>query len=176
MLRFLLFLFLFLPAEIFSQQLNKQQMRDLLVVATEHKPALDSLLNILESIDKKTPTEESYCGICYGLSCSYDEGNWAKLKHVVKSKNYLNSAVERDPKNPELRFMRFMLEHFLPSFLGFNKHIPDDLKVVFANPTFIDDNLRMKKMAIDFLLWTKRCTPEQTKLLEEQQTQLSKKM
>ncbi len=151
-------------------------MRDLLVVATEHKPVLDSLLNILESIDKKTPTEESYCGICYGLCCNYDEGNWAKLKHVVKSKNYLNNAVERDPKNPELRFMRFMLEHFLPSFLGFNKHIPDDLKVVFSNPTFIDENPRMKKLAIDFLLWTKRCTPEQTKQLESQLATLNKKM
>lgn len=176
MLRILLFIMLFLPAEIFSQQLSKQQMRDLLVVATEHKLVLDSLLNILESIDNKTPTEESYCGICYGLCCNYDEGNWAKLKHVIKSKNCLNNAVERDPKNPELRFMRFMLEHFLPSFLGFNKHIPDDLKVVFANPTFIDDNPRMKKMTIDFLLWTKRCTPEQTKLLEAQLVQLTKKM
>ena len=143
-------------------------MRELFLQATERKPALDSLLHKLEPIEKKTPTEECYQGICTGLYCQYDDGNWAKLKHVMKAKNLLNSAVERAPKDPELRFMRFMLEHFLPAFLGLNKHISDDLSVMFSNPNFIDDNPLLKKKAIEFLLWTKRCTAQQNKLLEAQ--------
>ena len=165
-----------LQTEIFCQQFNRQQLRDLFLQATERKTALDSLALKLESIEKKTPTEESYYGLCNGLYCQYDDGNWAKLKHVVKSKNHLNSAVERDSKDPELRFLRVMLEHFLPSFLGFNKHIPEDLKVIFANPNFIEDNPALRKKVLDFLLWSKRCTAEQNKLLQAQLDELNRKL
>ena len=88
----------------------------------------------------------------------------------------MNSAVDRDPKDPELRFMRLMLEHFLPAFLGLNKHIPDDLQVIFAHPNFIDDNPNLKKKVLEFLLWSKRCTAEQNKLLQAQMDELNKKM
>ncbi|MFI4963598.1 MAG: hypothetical protein ACHP6H_07070, partial [Legionellales bacterium] len=60
-------------------------MRDLLLQAIEHKPSLDSLTFKLESIQKKSPAEESYFGMCNALYCQYDDGNWAKLKHVMKA-------------------------------------------------------------------------------------------
>jgi len=176
-MRYAIFIFLILiQTEVFSQSINRQQLREMFLRATDHKTALDSLVIKLETIETKTPTEESYFGICNGLYCQYDDGNWAKLKHVMKSKNHLNNAVERDPKDPELRFMRLMLEHFLPSFLGLNKHITEDLKVIFSNPAFIDENLSMKKKAIEFLLWTERCSPEQNKLLQTEMDELNKKL
>ncbi|HLP49423.1 MAG TPA: hypothetical protein VK154_00920 [Chitinophagales bacterium] len=165
-----------LQVQAHCQQLARQQLRDMFLAATERKGALDTLARKLETIPSKNPTEESYYGLCNGLYCNYDDGNWAKMKHVIKAKNHLNSAVDRDPKDPELRFLRFMLEHFLPSFLGFNKHIPDDLAVVFANPGFIDDNPALKKKIMDFILWTKRCTPEQTKLVQRQLDELNRKV
>lgn len=158
-----------------SQKLTKPQLRNLFVSATERKSALDSLIVVLESIDKKSPVEESYYGICNGLCCQYVESNFAKLKYVMKSKNYLNSAVNRDAKDPELRFMRLMLEHFLPSFLGLNKHISDDLRVIFSNPKFIDESPSLKRKVIEFLLWSKRGTPEQIRLLELEMAELNKK-
>ena len=103
-----------------------------------------------------------------------DEGYLAKLNHVLKSRNHLNNAVERDSKDPELRFMRLMLEHFLPSFLGLNKHIPDDLKVIFANLSFVDNDPPLKKKVLGFLIWSKRCTPDQEKLLQAQLDELNK--
>lgn len=172
----LFLLCLLFQLESFSQQLSRQQLRDLFLPATERKTALDSLMCRLESIENKTPVQESYLGICNGYYCQHVDGNWAKLKYVMKAKNHLNAAVDRDSKDPELRFMRLMLEHFLPSFLGLNKHIPDDLKVIFANMRFIDDNPPVKKKVLDFLLWSKRCTPEQERLLQTELAELNKKL
>ena len=163
-----------IQTESFCQQFNRHQLRELFIQATEHKAALDSLTQRLESIDKKTPVEECYFGICNAIYCQYDDGNWAKMKHVLKSRNHLNSAVDRDPKDPELRFMRLMLEHFLPSFLGMNKHIPDDLKVIIANPDFVDNDPPLKKKVLEFLIWCKRCTPDQEKLLQTELDELNK--
>lgn len=158
-----------------AQKMSRQQIRELLLKSLENKTALDSLHRILEATPNKTPYEESYLGICTGLYCNYDQSNWDKLRHVMKSKNLLNSAVERDSKDPELRFMRFMLEHFLPSFLGLNKHITEDLAVIFKNPQFIDDNPALKKKAIEFLLWTERCSAEQKLQLQGELAALEKK-
>lgn len=169
-------LFSMVELSICAQTLSRDQLRFHFLQASERKTALDSFLGKLENIDKKTPAEECYFGICNGISYQYDESNWSKLKHVVKAKNALNSAVEKDTKDPELRFMRFMLEHFLPSFLGFNKHIDEDIKVIFSNPNFIDDNLALKKKVIEFMIWTKRCTPEQTKLLEAKMKEINRKL
>lgn len=163
-----------LQTEVFCQQFDREQLRALLLRAFEHKTALDSLTLRLECVEQKTPTEESYFGMCNALYCQYDDGNWAKLKHVMKSRNHLNNAVERDPTDPELRFMRVMLEHFLPSFLGMNKHIPDDLKVIFANMSFVDNDPGLKKKVIEFLIWCKRCTPEQEQILQTQLAELNK--
>ncbi len=174
-MKWLFFLFSFmLQTQSFCQQFSRQQLRSLIVQAMERRGTLDSLTQQLASIEKKTPAEESYFGMCNAMYCQYDDSYMAKLKHVMKSRSHLNSAVERDAKDPELRFMRLMLEHFLPGFLGLNKHITDDLKVIFANPDFVNNDPALKKKVLEFLLWCKRCTPEQEKLLQTQLDELNK--
>ena len=174
-MKWLFFLFSFIAqTQIFCQQFNRQQLRSCMLQAMERKGALDTLNQRLASIEKKTPAEESYFGLCSALYCQYDDSYMAKLKHVMKSHSHLNSAVDRDPQDPELRFARLMLEHFLPGFLGLNKHIPDDLKVIFANMTFVDNDPALKKKVVEFLIWCKRCTPEQNKLLQSQLDEMNK--
>ena len=174
-MKWLIFLFWFITqTEGFCQQFDRQQLRELFLQALEHRTALDSMTHRLECINKKTPVQECYYGMCYAIYCQYDDGNWAKMKHVLKSHNHLNSAVERDPQDPELRFLRLMLEHFLPGFLGMNKHIPDDLKIILANPRFLDNDPPLQKKVSEFLIWSKRCTPEQEKLIKAQLDELNK--
>ena len=60
---------LILQVNVFGQQINRQQLRDCLLQAWEHKAALDSLTTQLQGIDKKTPVEESYFGMCTALYC-----------------------------------------------------------------------------------------------------------
>jgi hypothetical protein len=83
---FFILTFIF-ETEVFCQQLNVRQIRDLFLQALDSKVALDTLTSKLQAIEKKTPTEEGYFGLCIGLYCNYDKGNWAKLKHVIQSKN-----------------------------------------------------------------------------------------
>lgn len=165
---YILTLLLMVITVAFGQSIDRHQLRMYYIDATQRKSALDSLTARLENISTRTPCEESYLGGCYALGTQQVDGNWAKLKLVYKAKNCLNHAVERDPKDTELRFLRFMLEHFLPAFLGLNKHISEDLKVVFEHPDFVDEDPPLKKSVVEFLLWTKRCTPQQTALLEKE--------
>ena len=156
MKRLVLILLTALFLEAPAQSLNRHDLRMWYLVAADRQTALDSFTALIEKIPSKTPCEESYCGMCYALRIAHTDGNWAKIKLVYKAKNYLNHAIERDPNDTELHFLRFLLEHFLPSFLGLNKHISEDLKMIFEHPDFVDEDPVLKEKAMNFLLWTKQ--------------------
>jgi hypothetical protein len=161
--------------QLFSQTIGRQQLRDCFLASIQRKSALDSLINKLEKVAEKSPVQECYYGICYGLCTHYTDGMWAKIKLVNKSKDLLDHAILRDSNDPELRFIRLTLEHFLPAFLGMSKDIPNDLLVILAHPDFAFDNPALKKKALEFLLNTHRCSAEQNKTLQLQLEELNKK-
>ena len=99
---------------------------------------------------------------------------WSKLKLVNKAKDLIDHSIERDPNDPELRFIRLTLEHFIPAFLGMSKDIQKDLAVICAQPIFAADCPAMKKKALEFLLDTHRCNFEQNKMLQQQLAELNK--
>lgn len=169
--RVLFLLFSLIIADLQSQT-TRQDLRNSFLRAIDKRESLDSLKLILENKNNRTFLEDSYLGICYALYANYAEGNFAKLKYVWKAHKLLNKSVSEKPNDPEPRFFRFMLEHHLPSFLGLNKDIPHDLNIIFTNQHFLDDNIAMKKKAIEFLLWTNRCNQNQSALLKAQLSKL----
>jgi hypothetical protein len=150
----------------FCQVLSKQQLRANYLQATQRKSALDSFNTMLTNIASPSPVEQSYCGITTAMQIRYTDGTWGKYRLVVKSKDLLNAAIARDNKDPELRLMRFMLEHHLPSFLCMSTHLNEDLQAIFAQENFLDGNIELKKMVAEFLLGTKRCNENQVRILE----------
>lgn len=162
-------------ANVNELQFERVDLRNYFLKAQSHKETRDFLISNLEKINTRTPVQDSYLGITYALRTSEVEGNFAKIKLVLKARKHLNSGVERTPKDPECRFLRLSLEHALPSFLGMSKHIEEDLEVIFKNPNFVDDNPALKKEILSFLKSSNRCSPSQTILLDKQIAQLNSK-
>ena len=171
----LLLLWLIIATESQAQSLNRQQLRTQYLQCTQRKTALDSFIATLESNPNLTAAEESYLGITTAMLTRYTTGMWSKYRLVVKAKDRLNSAIVRDARDPELRFMRFMLEHNLPSFLCMSTHLSADLDIIMSSGNFMDENLDLKKMAIEFLIKTKRCNQSQLLVLEKTLAEISSK-
>ena len=171
---FLCFIAFLAFTQLSAQAISRQQLRDGFLASMQSKGALESFTGQLENMDTKSPAQECYYGICYGLKTNYTDGMWSKLKLVNKAKDLIDNAIERDPKDPELRFIRVTLEHYIPAFLGMSKDIQKDLAVIFAQPVFANDNLPLQKKALAFLLATHRCSVEQDKILQIQLTELNK--
>jgi hypothetical protein len=49
-----------------------------------------------------------------------------KLTYVQQATRTFEQAVSLDPKNAEIRFLRFSVESNLPPFLGLSKHVEED--------------------------------------------------
>ena len=67
-----------------------------------------------------------------------DASMFNKLSYVQDAARTFDQAVGLDPKNPEIRFLRFSVESNLPAFLGLSKHVDEDkemlLSAAFSHP------------------------------------------
>jgi hypothetical protein len=158
----------FLNLAVSAQTVPRQQLREYFLTALDHEYCRDSITCALENIKNKTPCEESYTGICYAFRILSTESLLSKLKFLSRSRTYLNDGVARAPADPEAHFLRFVLEHYIPSWLGLSKHLNEDLQVVFSNLHFIDDSPKVKKRVFEFIIESKRATPAQNLLLKDE--------
>ena len=67
-----------------------------------------------------------------------DASMFNKLTYVQDASRTFEQAVSIDPRNPEIRFLRFTVESNLPGFLGLSKHVEEDktllLSAALAHP------------------------------------------
>lgn len=152
----------------YGQTFSRQQLRESFLTFRSNKNYRDSILNVYSKLKKKSPEEECFMGICIAFQIKEQTSNWDKLKLVLRARNHLNNGINRQPSDPELRYLRFAFEHYLPSFLGLNKHIEEDLALILSKLNFVDNNKELKKMVLGFLIRSKRCTDEQTKKLKSE--------
>ena len=116
------------------------------------------------------PLYLGYFGATEALLAKHHWNPYKKLEYLAKSQKTLQIAISKSPNNLELRFLRFSIQHYLPSFLGQSKNIDEDktvmLKELAANNYAPED----KPIAINvakFLIESKRCTAEQTIALKK---------
>lgn len=56
-----------------------------------------------------------------------------KLAYFKKGKNDMENAVKKDSKNLEIRFLRYISQSKIPSFLGYNSNLKEDLAFLKEN-------------------------------------------
>lgn len=68
----------------------------------------------------------AYAGAYQGLVARDLKQPWARYQWTRKATTNLNLAVQRDPHNPEWRFLRWLLEKEIPTWLGWSAHVAED--------------------------------------------------
>ena len=67
----------------------------------------------------------------------------SKYSNFNKGKKLLENAVKRDPKNLEIRFMRYICQEKTPSFLGYKDNLEEDKKFILSEyKNTKDENLK----------------------------------
>lgn len=61
-----------------------------------------------------------------------DASMFNKLTYVQDAAKTFEQAVGIDPRNPEIRFLRFSVESNLPPFLGLSKHVDEDKELLLT--------------------------------------------
>ena len=93
-----------------------------------------NLKNKKEEIDFifKYQKEKNSSAMAYVIAAEMKQAEYAlnpisKLSIFNKNKEKLNNLINVDNTNIHLRYIRLLLQEKTPSFLGYNKHIDEDL-------------------------------------------------
>jgi len=144
----------------------KQEM----VKAVENSKLTDSLFSRLDKFQDKTALITAYTGTLEALKAKHAWNPYNKIKYVSRSLKTMKKAIEMDSENMEIRFMRFSIEHFTPSFLGFSQELTEDREEIvkhYQQQNFgLADKTLIKNVA-KFMIDSKRCTSAEIKIFQK---------
>jgi hypothetical protein len=151
------------------------QIRKLFYEAVESEEKLEEL----ESFFSKNFTEKaliyhpvllSYTGAIDALKAKHAINPFTKFSRVLSSLNTLERAVNREPNNLEIRFIRFSILHNLPGFLGYGKERNDDMMVIvtqLAKKDYAKYDPKLQINVIEFMLESEQLNASQTVQLKK---------
>jgi hypothetical protein len=146
------------------------QIRKLLITALESKKTTDSLYKSLGAIKDRPGLINAYMGTLEALKAKHAWNPYYKIKYLNDSEKTFKTAGAADPRNIEIRFMRFSIEHNVPKFLGYTKNLVTDreemIKQIDAK-YYASADKALVKTIIKFLLDSKRCTAAEQKNLTQ---------
>jgi hypothetical protein len=155
---------------------DPNMMRQQLIVALKNSKVTDSLYNELNNTQHKSALMLGYLGTVQALKAVHAWNPFTKIKYLNAAEKTYKSAVDADPHNIEIRFMRFSVEHHVPGFLGYNKNLDTDRKAIIAQlkkGNYHSNDKVFIKTVVQFLLDSKRCTTDENSYLNKQLQQLA---
>lgn len=168
---FLLFFALLFSKILMAYDIDKIRL-DYIAAVNDSKKA-DILYNQLKAIAKPDALVLAYLGSAQALRAKHAFNPINKLAYLKQGSKTLESAVNAAPDNVEVRFLRFSLEHYIPSFLGYNKNLIADKKKILEILQLESKtdgkvvSAQIKKNIIKFLLESKRCSAAETTILKK---------
>lgn len=107
-----------------------------------------------------------YKGAATGLQAKYSSNPYKKYNFCKKGLSLIDNAIESDPLDLELRYLRLILETNIPGFLGMNHHVQGDKNVIMKGIS-AEKDISLKKLISQFLLKSDICTESEKKHLSE---------
>lgn len=134
----------------------------------------EELAVIIENNYTSTPLLKGYVGLCETMMAEHVFFPTSKLNYFNSGKNKIEDAIEEDPQNYELRYIRMLVQHEAPVFLGYNGDFEEDLEIFVTNGMFDAGNIIWTKIFTKTLLESEDLTDTNRVRLDELLNSLTK--
>lgn len=141
-----------------------------MVKAVDSHELTTNLYNELSSLNSNDPLIWAYVATLEGLKAKHSWNPYSKLKYVNRADKQISKAVAASPEDLEIRFMRFSLQYYTPSFLGYSDDLVEDRKMIvrlFELKKFGRSDLDLVRNIAKFMLDTKLCTQAEQQVLKK---------
>jgi hypothetical protein len=132
---FLWVLITFLSPSVWAQTTSAflKEIREHLFYSDFDQKKSVALYDRIVQHPSKSPVILAYKGAAEALLAQYGWNPVTRMNHLKQAAESMNTAVSRDTKNLEVRFLRFYFENSVPAYLGFGKHLEEDKKILLGN-------------------------------------------
>jgi len=163
-MKFVLFIYLFLFLD-FNPDVS--EVRNLYKQAVVSESAALSLFSNLTGITKDDDKVlVSYKGALTAITAKYEKEIKPK-KELFKNGVYLiEYAIEEDPDNIEIRFVRLSVQQNIPKFLKYKMNIEEDKTFLLERINDLN-NKELKSYIEDYILYSKNFTEQEKNVISQ---------
>lgn len=136
-------------------------IRSLYVEAENSSSKAATGLNLIERVSEKNVVTLAYKGAFEALQAKFSWNAYYQFSQVNKAMKFLERAVEQDPENAEVRYLRFSVNYFLPSFLQKTEALQNDKEKLLALFPFEKEVSFVQEQIIRFLNERVKLKPEE---------------
>lgn len=147
------------------QGTSLSEVRNLYQKASKEERAGIKLLKLTKGFDENNPVFLGYYGAAHMIRAKYVFNPFSKMSHFNKGKNLYSQAIEADPENIELRFLRFAVQSETPFFLGYKENLEEDKKFLLSKIKRLRD-LELYEMIVAYLRTSELLSPSEKEKLE----------
>lgn len=134
--------------------------------ATDNEETAEQLLVYLKKSPERDALIEGYLAATEALMAKYAFLPTTKYSRCSTAMKGFKKAIDMDPANLEIRYLRIAVEINLPSILNMSNDIDTDKKKIFELLPRSTD-IQLNRDVARFLIDKKLCTPEQRVSLEK---------
>ncbi len=153
---------------LFAFQNNYASKLDEIRIQFPYFNSYEEVNDLLQSIENETSDLATvYKGALYMYKSKFVEGKLDKYKYFKKGKTLIDTACENSPNSLEIRYIRLIFQHQLPSFLGYNDHKKDDFDFFIKQFSKSTLALEYKKKMVKNLVQLNHLTVTQKQKLND---------
>ena len=133
-MRIFVFILLFISSTALLAHPNLVELRDLFEKASIDEVANNELYKATKSYSLKTfPLYYAYNAAAEMTLANHAAWPTTKLSYFNAGKVRLEEAVQYQPNNVEIRYIRYCVQQGCPFFLGYAANLSEDKKFILAN-------------------------------------------
>ena len=135
-----------------------EYIRETFYKSVEDKSTNDKFVTFLTDLNNQNPNNFfvlAYLGAAETLIAKHSYNPYTKLKYLNRGLEKIDKAIIKYPNSIELRFLRFSILHYIPSFLGFSNERNSDLNSLYeliVNKEFHEFKLNFYANIINFIV------------------------
>ena len=111
-----------------SIALDKDKLYKEYPIAADHKSMCEYWLKEFAASKNENALNLAYYGAFQTIMANHLKNPFDKLETFKKGKANIEAAVQKDPSNIEIRFIRYSIQRKAPGFLNYNSKLSTDKK------------------------------------------------
>lgn len=100
-------------------------------ISARNQEGIRNFLASSEKLNLNVSAEKGYRGVALAMYADIADGVYTKLDYFNRGKDLLEAAIQEQPNNAEIRFLRLTVQAEAPFMLGYSGEIEEDADVVF---------------------------------------------
>lgn len=152
-----------------SRDYKLPDLRVQFLQASKDSEAGKEFHELMSNYEDNNPVVLAYKAISEAIMAKHVWNPYMKMKHLQKSSEVFEQAVSLDAANPEIRFLRFTVEHYVPRYLNMSKNLQEDkAKIIAGLQRHPNSGLstEMARSIRDFMLTKDHCTEQERQKLK----------